>query len=117
MRSGKRYLRAHPAWDDDRPTTCPRCNEAPETIQHAVLFCPTREPARNRHLQGVSDLGPDAPIWSSASRLAGLARFMRSTLTAFPPGMLSCPTSAACSVSSRSSAVVSFDYFMSSQEI
>jgi len=115
-RSGKRDLRADPAWDDGRPTTCPRCNESPETLQHGVLACPVREPARTHHLQGVSDLGPDAPVWSSASLLAALARFMRSTLTAFPPAMFSHPTSAVSSVSSRSSAVVSFGYIMSSQE-
>jgi len=83
-RSGKSYLCAHPAWGDDRPTTCPRCNEAPETLEYAVLTCPAREPTTARHLQGVPDLGPDAPVWSSASLLAALARFMRSTLTAFP---------------------------------
>lgn len=113
-RSGKSYLRAHPAWDDDCPTTCPRCHEAPETLKHAILSCPTREPARTRHLQGVTDLGPDAPVWFSAALLAALARFMRSTLTAFPLGMFSRAMSAASSVSSCSSAVLSFGYFMSS---
>jgi len=115
-RSGKSYLRAHPAWDDDRPTTCPRCSEAPETLEYAVLYCPAREPARHRHLLGVSDFGPDAPLWPPASLLAALARFMRSILTAFSTGMFSCPTSAVSSVSSRSSAEVSFGYFMSSLE-
>jgi len=113
--SGKSYLCAHPAWDDDRPTTCPRCNQAPENLEHS-LSCPAREPARTRPLQGVSDLGPDAPVWSSASLLAALARFMRSILTAFPSGMFSRPTPAVSSVSSRSSTVVSFGYFMLSQE-
>ena len=30
MRSGKRYLRAHPSWDDDGPPTCPSCGGGPE---------------------------------------------------------------------------------------
>ena len=116
MRSGKSYLRAHPSWDDDGPSTCPSCSEAPETFEHAILRCSAKEPARTRHLQGVTELGPDAPVWSSAALLGALARFIRSTATAFPPGMFSRPSSSAGSVSSRSSNVVSFGYFMSSQE-
>jgi len=52
MRSGKSYLRAHPSWSDDAPTTCPSCDEAPETFEHAILHCPVKGPARARHLQG-----------------------------------------------------------------
>jgi len=117
MRSGKRYLRAHPSWDNDIPTTCPRCQSAPETFEHAILHCSAKEPARTRHLQGVLDIGPDAPVWSSAALLGALARFIRSTATAFPPGMFSRPSSSIGSASSRSSNVVSFGYFMSSQEL
>jgi len=116
MRSGKSYLRAHPSWDNDGPTTCPRCQSAPETFKHAILHSSAKEPARSRHLQGVLDVGPDAPVWSSAALLGALARFIKATATAFPPGMFSRPTSAVSSVSSRSSNVVSFRYFMSSQE-
>jgi len=116
MRSRKSYLRAHPSWDDEGPTTCPRCSEAPESFEHAILHCSAREPARNRHLQGVSELGPDAPVWSSGALLGALTRFIRSTATAFPPGMFSRPNPSAGSVSSCSSNVVSFGYFMSSQE-
>ena len=116
MRSGKSYLRAHPSWDDDGPTTCPSCNEAPESFEHAILHCLAKEPARNRHLQGVTELGADAPVWSSAALLGPLTGFIRSTATAFPPGMFTRPHSSADSVSSRSSNVVSFGYFMSSQE-
>jgi len=116
MRSGKSYLRAHPSWDDDGPATCPSCSEAPEDFEHAILHCSAKEPARARHLQGVSGVGPDAPVWSSAALLGALTRFVRSTATAFPPSMFSRPTSAASSISSRSSDVVSFGYFMSSQE-
>ena len=114
MRSGKSYLRAHPSWDDEGPTTCPRCNQAPESFEHAILHCPARESARVRHLQGATELGPDAPAWSSAALLGALTRFIRSTATAFPPRMFSRPSSSVGSVSSRSSNVVSFGYFMSS---
>jgi len=116
MRSGKSYHRAHPSWDEDGPPTCPSCGQAPEDFEHAILHCSAKEPARARHLQGVSEIGPDAPVWSSAALLGALTRFIRSTATAFPPGMFSRPTSAASSVSSRASNVVSFGYFMSSQE-
>ena len=85
MRSGRSYLRAHPSWSDiDTPTTCPSCGEAPEDFQHAILHCPAKEAARTSHLQGVSDIGPDPPIGSSASLLGALACFISSTSTAFP---------------------------------
>jgi len=116
MRSGKSYLRAHPSWDDSAPTTCPSCEEAPETFEHAILHCSAKRPARILHLQGISDIGPDAPVWSAAALLGAVIRFIRSTATVFPRGMFSRPSSSAGSVSSRSSNVVSFGYFMSSQE-
>jgi len=105
------YLRAHPSWDDSAPTTCPSCREAPETFEHVILHCSAKRPARTRHLQGVSDIGPKAPLWFSAARLGALTQFVRSTATAFPPGMFSRPSSSADSVSSRSSNIVSFGYF------
>ena len=116
MRSGKSYLRAHPSWDDTAPRTCPSCKEAPETFEHAILHSSAKRPGRTRHLQGVSDIGPDAPVCSSAPLLGALTRFIRCTATAFPPCMFSRPSSSAESVSSRSSNVVSFGYFMTSQE-
>jgi len=116
MRSGKSYLGAHPSWDNDGPPTCPSCGEAPESFEHAILHCSAKRPARTHHLQGVSELGPDAPVWSSAALLGALTRFVRSTATAFPPGMFSHPSSSVSLVSSRSSNVVSFGYFMSSQK-
>ena len=116
MRSGKSYLRAHPSWDDQAPTTCPSCGEVPEDCDHAILHCSAKAPTRIRHLQGVTELGPNATVWSSAALLGALTRYIRSTATAFPPGMFSRPTSSAGSISSRSSNVVSVGYFMWSQE-
>ena len=114
-RSGKSYLRAHPSWDSNTPTTCPSCLSAHKRFEHAILRCSAKEPARTRHLQGVLNIGPDAPVWFSAALLGALARFIKSTATAFPTGMFSRPSSSG-SFSSRSSNVVSFGYFMSSQE-
>ena len=116
MRSGKSYLRAHPSWDSDAPTTCPSCFSAPETFEQAILRCSAKESARTHHLQGVLDIGPDAPVWPSAAFLDALARFIKSTATALPPGMFSRTSSSIGSISSRSSNVVSFGYFLSSQE-
>jgi len=109
MRSGKTYLRAHPSWNDGYTlTTYPRCDEAPETFEQAILHCPAKGPARTRHLQCVSNIGPDAPVWSSAPLLGALSHFISSTATAFPPGMFSRPSCSSSSVSSLSSNVVSF---------
>jgi len=116
MRSGKSCTRAHPSWDRDDTTTCLRCLSAPETLEHDILHCSANAPAMTRHLQGVLNIGADAPVWSSAALLGALARFLKSTATAFPPGMFTRPSSAASSVSFRCSNVVSFGYIMSSQE-
>jgi len=116
IRSGKSYQRAHPSWDNNVPTTCPSCQSAPETCEDTILHCSAKEPARTRHLHGVLDIGPDAPVWSSAALLGALTCFINSMATPFTPGMFSRPSSSTGSVSSRSSNVVSFGYFMFSQE-
>ena len=116
IRSGKSYLRAHPSWNNDAPTTCPSCQSAPETFEDAILHCSAKEPARTRHLHGVLDIGPNAPVRSSAALLGAITCFIKSMATPFPPGMFSRLSSSAGSISSRSSNVVSFGYFMFSQE-
>ena len=88
MRSGKSYLAAHPSWDNPEPdTSCPLCSEAPQTFEHAILSCPSSARQRSRLLQGISDLAPEAPIWSDQQLLIALAEFIRTTATGFPPGM------------------------------
>jgi len=88
MRSGKGYLTAHLSWDDpDANTSCPLCSEAPHTFSHAILSCPFSAYERSRLLQGVSDLAPEAPLWSDQQLLIALAEFIRTTATGFPPGM------------------------------
>jgi len=115
MRSGKSYLCAHPSWANPALTTFPSCEEAHETFEHGMLHCSGKRAARDGPLHGVSELGPDAPVWSSAALLGVLTGFVRSTATEFPPGLFSHPSSSPESVSSRSSNVGSFRYFLSSQ--
>jgi len=88
MRSGKSYLAAHPSWGDpDAEKSCLLCSEAPQTFEHAILSCPSSARQRSRLLQGISDLAPEAPIWSDQQLLIALAEFIRTTATGFPPGM------------------------------
>ena len=88
MRSAKSYLAAHPSWDNpDADTSCPLCSEAPLTFEHATLSCPYSAHQRSRLLQWVSDLAPQAPIWSDQQLLIALAKFIRTTATGFHPGM------------------------------
>ena len=72
MRSQKSYLAAHPSWFNAHDfTLCPFCGDEPETFSHAILRCPAKASARARHLQGVSSVDQDAPLWtfSSAKKL------------------------------------------------
>ena len=88
MRSGKSYLAAHPSWDNpEADTSCPLCSEAPQTFEHAILSCPSSARQRSRLLQEISDLAPEAPVWSDQQLLIALDEFIRTTATGFPPGM------------------------------
>jgi len=94
MRAGKSYLAAHPRWrSPDADTSCPCCGLEPETFEHAILSCPSRQHSRSRLLHGVTDIGPEAPLWSSLLLLKGLATFIGVTSTGFPPSMFP-PTTA-----------------------
>jgi len=86
--SGKSYLAAqHSQGNPDTDMSCPLCSEAPQTFEHAILSCPSSAGQRSRLLQGVSDLAPEAPIWSDQQLLIALAEVIRTTATGFPPGM------------------------------
>jgi len=88
MRSGKSYLAAHPSWGNpDADRSCPLCSEAPQTFEHAILSCPSSACQRSRLLQGILELGPEAPVWSDQQLLIALAEFIRTTAAGFPPGM------------------------------
>ena len=87
MRAGKRYLAADPAWrSPDANTSCPSCSLEHETSKHAILSCPSRH-SRSRLLHGVTDVGPDAPLWSSLPLLKRLGTFIGVTSTGFPSTM------------------------------
>ena len=88
MRSGKGYLTAQPSWDNpDADMTCPLCSEAPQTFEHAILSCLSSALQRSCPLQEVSDLAPEAPLWSGQQLLIALAEFIPTTATGFPHGM------------------------------
>ena len=88
MRAQKSYLAAHPSWFDPSPSKlCPLCGDEQETFSHAVLRCPAKAAARLRHLQGVSSVASDSPLWSSTPLLLALATYIKETGTNFPPDM------------------------------
>jgi len=85
MRAGKSYLAAHATWSSpDSDTSCPRCGLEPETFEHAILSCPSRQHVRSRLLHGVRDVGHEAPLWTSLPLLKRLASFISITSTGFP---------------------------------
>jgi len=88
MRARKGYLAAHPTWrSPDGDTSCPRCGLEPETFEHPILSCPSRQDVRVRLLHGIADVGHEAPLWSSLPFLKRLDAFIRVTCTGFPPTM------------------------------
>ena len=92
IRSQKRYLAAHPSWFNAHDSQlCPLCGDEPETFSHAIIRCPAKASARACHLQGVSSVDHDAPLWSSSSLLPPLMAFIKATGTAFSPDMFSSP--------------------------
>ena len=106
MRSQKSYLAAHPSWFNAYESThCPLCGDEPLTFSHAILRSPAKASARARHLQGVSSVDQDNPLWSSSSLLLLLAAFIKATGTAFPPDMISSPPSSPASMVLPSSPV------------
>jgi len=87
MRAQKSYLATHPSWSRmEEPRQCPRCGEEEETFSHAILRCQSTSYHRERLLQGLSDVGPDSPLWSDKQLLLALAAFIRATDN-YPPDM------------------------------
>jgi len=88
MKARKSCLAAHPTWrSPDADTSYPRCGLEPETFERAILSCPLRRHSRSRLLHGVSDVGPEAPLWSSLPLLKRLATYIGVSSTGFPPTM------------------------------
>jgi len=86
MRAQKSYLAAHPSWPSpDASPLCSLCGEEQETFSHTILRCPAKAAARSRHLQGLTPVGPDGPLWSSVSRLSSLAAYIKATATNYAP--------------------------------
>src|SRR5437879_2432282 len=93
MRAQKSYLVTHPSWSDGpAPTKLrPGYGEEEETFTHAIVRCPTRAPEQERLLQGMTDLAPATPLWSSPNLLLSLASYVWYTRTNFPPDMFGTP--------------------------
>jgi len=88
MRAGKSYMAAHPTWRSrDANTSCPHCGLEPETFEHAHLAYPSRQYRRSRLVHGVTDVGPEAPLWTSPPLLKRLASLIGVTSTGFPLAM------------------------------
>jgi len=116
IRAQKSYLAAHPSWSRvDEPRHCPRCGEEEKTFSHAILRCQSTSYHRERLLQGLSDVGPDSPLWSDKQLLLALADFIRATGTNYPPDMFpSLPPSPALMVFPSSPPSISKGLFSSS---
>ena len=82
MRLAASYLLGHPNWHRPEPGLCPRCEEEIETTEHAILRCPARQYAR-RSFPETLDL---KSTWYDATTIKMLTKFVRRTLTAYPPG-------------------------------
>ena len=82
MKLAASYLLGHPNWHRPEPGLCPRCEEEIETTEHAILRCPARQYARGSFPETL-DL---KSAWYDATETEILAKFVRRTLTAYPPG-------------------------------
>jgi len=86
MKAYKSYLAAHPSWSRvDEPRHCPRCGEEEETFNYAILGCQSTSYQRGRLIKGLSDVGPDSPLWSDKELLLALAAFIEAEGTGYPP--------------------------------
>jgi len=89
MRTGASYLAAHISWRNrDSSTLCPFCEEDDESFQHASLHYPAKAHPRLTHLSGMDDIGHEGLLWLSVPLLSGLAEYLYTTRTGFPPAML-----------------------------
>jgi len=97
MRVGKSSLVAHPSWGAQQADmSCHRCSLEPNSFEHAILTCPSRQDAHARLHHGVTDVGHEASLWSSLPLLKRLATYISVTSTGCPPTMFS-PTTPSCS--------------------
>ena len=76
------YLLDHPNWHRPDPGLCSRCEEEIETTEHALLRCPARQYARGSFPETLDRKS----AWYGATATELLAKFVRRTPTAYPPG-------------------------------
>ena len=100
MRPQKSYVTAYPSCSRlNEFRHCPRCGEEEESFSYARLRCQSTSYHRERLLQGLSDKGPDSPLWSCKQLLLALVAFILATTTKYPPDIfLSLPGSPATMV-------------------
>ena len=82
MQLAASYLLGHPNWRRPDPGLRPRCEEEIETTEHALLRCPARQHASGSFPETL-DL---RSAWYDATATGMLAKSVRCTLTAYPPG-------------------------------
>ena len=82
MKLSASCLQGHPNWHRPDPGLCPRCEEGIETTEHALLRCPARQYVRGSFPETL-DL---RSAWYDSTATEMLAKFVRPTLTACPPG-------------------------------
>jgi len=64
MRARKSYLATHQSWfDQDEPTTCPRCYQEDKNFEHSILKCPAHAHDMDLLLKGISSVDPSTPLW------------------------------------------------------
>ena len=89
MRTGASFLATHISWRTrDSSTLCPLCEEDDESFLHAIRHCPAKAHPHLTQLSGVDDIRPEGPLWLSVPLLRGLAEYLYTTRTGFPPVML-----------------------------
>ena len=85
MKLAASYLLSYPNWHRPEPGLYPRCEEEIETTEHAILRCPARQYARGSFPETL-DL---KSARHDATTIKMLSKFVRRTLTAYPPGFTS----------------------------
>lgn len=85
----KSYLSAHQSrFDQDEPTTCPRCSQHEETFKHAILEYPACARNRDLLLNEVSSIDHSSLLGSDSALLQALSQYILTTQTVAPPKML-----------------------------
>jgi len=99
MRTKKSYLAAHPSWSSPVVSQlCSLCVEEQETFSYSILRCPAKAAPKSRHLQGLTSVGPEAPLWHSVSLLSSRGAYIRATATNYPPDMFPSLPPSLCSM-------------------